>query len=341
MWQVIGQDQIVNLLKHSIAEGKLSHAYLFLGPKHVGKMTLALSLARALNCSSEKKPCGECSACRRITSGNYPDLEVIHLAETEQDQSAHKSIGVDQIRQMIYSVNLKPYEGGYRVVIIDGAEYMSEGAANSLLKTLEEPTPGTVFLLLAVEEKLLLPTIISRCHRLELEPMPVPILQQVLVERWGATQDQAALLARFSHGCIGWAISALSEESIMEERSGNLENLISLTGFDISERFRFASELAAEFGKSRAPVRERLELWMTWWRDLLLLKSDCVKSMVNIDRKDVLQQQASRCSLSAVSKAIRSIEETMQQLDQNANARLVLEVLMLNIPILEKEASYA
>ncbi len=341
MWQVIGQDRIVNLLERSIAEGRLSHAYLFVGARHIGKMTLALTLARALNCASEEKPCGECSSCRRIISGNHPDVGIIQLAETAEDQSSRKTISVDQIRDLQYSINLKPYENGYRMIIVDGAENMSAGAANALLKSLEEPPPSTVFILLAVEENLLLPTIHSRCQRLELEPMPVQTLQQVLVEQWGAPHEQADLLARFSHGCIGWAISALSEESILEERSGNLENLISLTRSDISERFRFAAELAAEFAKSRMVVRERLELWLTWWRDLLLLKNDCAEFIVNADRKDMLQQQAAQCGLSAIGKAIRSIQETMQQLDQNANARLALEVLMLNIPIFEKEASYA
>ncbi|MFO8101269.1 MAG: DNA polymerase III subunit delta' [Dehalococcoidia bacterium] len=341
MWPVIGQDRIVDLLKRSIAEGRLSHAYLLLGPRHVGKMTLALSLARALNCTSEDSPCGECSSCRRISGGNHPDVLLIQLDETAPEQLSRKAIGIDQIREMQRSVNLNSYEGGYRIVIIDGAEYMSEGAANSLLKTLEEPPPNTVFLLLTAEEDMLLPTIHSRCQRIEFEPIPINILQKVLIEQWGVPPDQADLLARFSCGCIGWAISALSEESIQEERSEQLGKLISLIYSDISERFRFAAGLAAEFGRSRATVREWLELWLTWWRDLLLLKSGHPEFMINADREDLLEQQAEQFGLNGLREAIRRIQETMHQLEQNSNARLALEVLMLNIPTIEKEASHA
>jgi len=341
MRQVIGQDRIVNGLDRSLSDGRLFHAYLFVGPAHVGKMTLAIDFTQALNCTSEEKPCGECSSCRRIVSGSHPDVQVIQLAESVEDQSARKAIGVEQIREMQRSVSLNSYEGGYRVIIIDGAEFMSEGAANSLLKTLEEPPPATIFILLATEENRLLPTIHSRCQKLELERMPTQAVQQALIDRWEVPSERAELLARLSHGCIGWAISAVADESILEERSGNMENLIVLAHSDISERFQFASGLAVEFGKSRVSVRERLELWLTWWRDLALLKSDCAEFVVNIDREDTLRRQAEQCSLSAIGGAIRSIREAMRHLEQNANARLALEVLMLDIPILEGEANYA
>ncbi len=341
MWQTIGQDRIVNGLDRSLSDGRLFHAYLLVGPAHVGKTTLAIDFTRALNCTSEEKPCSECSSCRRIVSGSHPDVQVIQLAESTEDQSVRKTIGVEQIREMQRSVSLNSYEGGYRVIIIDGAEFMSEGAANSLLKTLEEPPPATVFILLATEENRLLPTIHSRCQKLELERMPIQAVQQALIDRWEVPSDRAELLARFSHGCIGWAISAVTDESILEERSGNMENLIALAHADISERFQFASRFAVEFGKSRVSVRERLELWLTWWRDLILLKSDCAEFVVNSDREDVLRWQSEQCSLSAIGGAIKSIREAMQHLEQNANARLVLEVLMLDIPILENEANYA
>ena len=342
MWPVIGQDRIVSSLDRSLSSGKLFHAYLLVGPKHVGKMTLAVGFAQALNCASEDKPCGECHSCRRIASGSHSDVEVIRLAEVAEDQAvSRKMIGVDQIREMQRNVNLNSYEGGYRVIIIDGAEFMSEGAANSLLKTLEEPPSATVFILLASEEKALLPTIHSRCQRLELKQMSARLVQQALIDRWGVPLKRAELLARISHGCVGWAISAVADESILEERSVNMENFITLAYSDVSERFHFASGLAAEFGKSRMAVRERMEMWLTWWRDLLLLKSGCAGLIVNIDREDVLRRQAEQCSLSTIGGTIKSIRATMQHLEKNANARLAFEVLMLNIPILESEAKYA
>ena len=337
MWQVIGQTKIINALRRSLADGRLAHAYLFVGPQHVGKMTLAITLAQALNCPSEDKPCGECPSCRRIALGKHSDVQVIGGAETETRRGSSVRIGIDQIREMQHNVSLKPYEGDQRLIIINGAEHMSEEAANSLLKTLEEPPPSTTIILLAADEGSLLPTIVSRCQRLRLAPQPVPAVKQALVERWGVPSERADLLARLCHGCIGWAISAIHNEEVLAKRSEHLDSLISLSRSDISERFAVAAQLAT---KDKASVREQLELWLTWWQDLLLMKNGCVEFITNMDRREALQEAATEYSLSAISGMLHSIRDTIQQLEQNANPQLALEVLMLNIP-LEREASYA
>ncbi|MBT9163628.1 MAG: DNA polymerase III subunit tau [Chloroflexi bacterium] len=358
MWQVIGQTKLIDSLRRSLADGRLAHAYLFVGPQHVGKMTLAITLAQALNCLAEDKPCGECPPCRRIASGKYSDVQVIGRADKPVgsrqsavrgagdyrlltiDYRLSKEISIDQIREMQHNVSLKPYEGDQRLIIIDGAEHMSEEAANSLLKTLEEPPPSTTFILLAADEGSLLPTIVSRCQRLKLSPQPVGPLTQALMERWGTPSERADLLARLCHGCIGWAIRAIHNEEALAKRSEHLDSLISLSRGDVSERFAVAGQLATQFGKDRASVVERLELWLTWWQDLLLVKNGCGEFITNIDRREALQEAATQYSLSAIGGMLQSIRETTQQLEQNANPRLALEVLMLNIP-LEREAIYA
>ncbi|MCL0097333.1 DNA polymerase III subunit delta' [Dehalococcoidia bacterium] len=342
MWQVIGQTSAVDSLKRSLADGRLAHAYLFVGPPHVGKMTLAITLAQALNCPAEDKPCGECRSCRRIAWGKHSDVQVIARAETEtrRGSSVRKEISIDQIREMQHNVSLKPYEGDQRLIIIDGAEHMSAEAANSLLKTLEEPPPSTTFTLLAVDEGSLLPTIVSRCQRLRLSPQPVPAVKQALVERWGVPSERADLLARICHGCIGWAISAIDNEEALAKRSAHLDSLISLSRGDVSERFVFAAQLATQFGKDRASVGKQLELWLTWWRDLLLMKNGCVEFITNTDRREALQEAAAQYPLSAIGRMLKSIRETVQQLEQNPNPQLALEVLMLNLPF-EREANYA
>lgn len=339
MWQIIGQDKTINLLIRSFSDGRLSHAYLFVGPKHVGKMTLSINLAQALNCLSDDRPCGTCHTCRRIGAGNHPDVQVIQLAQDSENEQApaRKTISVSQIRDLQYGINLKPYEGGYRVIIIDGAEHMSDGAANSLLKTLEEPPPNTVFLLLAIDEGSLLPTIRSRCQKLEVPSLPPHTIKQALMESWGIGLEKAELLARASNGCIGWAISAINDETLLEERSQHLESLISLASSGITQRFEYAFSLAAQFSKNRVTVRERLDLWLTWWRDLLLVKGDSLGFITNTDQEDTLKQHAQQYSINAIGQVIRSIQETMQQMEQNANPRLALEVMMLNMPNIEKE----
>jgi DNA polymerase-3 subunit delta' len=342
MWQVIGQDKAVNSLKRSLSEGTLSHAYLFIGPEHVGKMTLAVTLAQALNCTSDDRPCGECSACRRIASGKHPDIHIVRRDDvSESEESAQrKNIIIDQIRELEHSVNLKPYEGGWRIVIIDGAEFMNDEAANALLKTLEEPPDSTIFVLLATDEAALLPTIHSRCRKVEFSPLSIPTVRQALIERWGTPPERADLLGRLSYGAIGWAISATRDDKILEERSESLASLISVGDADIIERFEFANKMATLFGKNRALVRDRLELWLTWWRDLLLMKNGCVEFVTNADRQDILEQQAGKYSLNSIRGIIKSIQETLQQLEQNANPRLALEVLVLNTGV-ERENNYA
>lgn len=338
MWNVIGQDKAVNSLKRSLEARRLFHAYLFTGPEHVGKMTLATTLAQALNCSSKDGPCGECSACRRIASGNHPDLHIIRTGSTNGSQQ--KEISIEQVREVQHMVSLRPYEGNYRVIIIEGAEYMSEGAANCFLKTLEEPPPFTIFILLTSDASALLPTIISRCQRIDLERMPFHIARQALIEGKGQSPERAELLARLSGGCIGWAISAANDENILDDRAQVMERLVSVARLDISERFAFASELAGEFGSDRASVRTKLALWITWWRDLLLAKSGCNDFITNIDREEEVEQQAGQYETWVIHNMIKSIRETTQRLDQNANPRLALEVLMLQLPF-EREAPHA
>ncbi len=173
MWQVIGQEKALTLLKRSLAEDNLAHAYLLVGPSHIGKMTLAINLAQALNCFKDEPPCGQCSSCVRISRGCHADVQVLSLkSKTNEKGKSNVEIGIDDIRDVQHVANLPPFEGGHKVFIIDGAENMSAEASNCLLKILEEPPTKVVFLLLTSEEDKLLPTIVSRCQRIGLKPMP-------------------------------------------------------------------------------------------------------------------------------------------------------------------------
>lgn len=334
MWQVIGQTKAVELLRRSLDNGRLAHAYLFVGRPHVGKTTLAINLAQALNCEQGVQPCGQCRSCLRIAAGNHADVQVIRRSADANPGEAitKKEIGIAQIRELQRAASLQPYEGRQRVFIIDGAEYLNEESANCLLKTLEEPPPKVLFILLTVNEGRLLPTIVSRCQRVELSPLPAPVIEQALIEQWQTAPEKARVLSRLCHGGIGWAISASLDESLLQEHSQRLAELIALTAGTLDQRFAFAAKLATQFNKSRDSVEEMLGLWLEWWRDVLLVKEECAHFATNVDQEVTLHQYAQRYSLTEIRGFIEAIRAALQQLDQNANPRLVLEVLMLSIP---------
>jgi len=217
MWQIIGQTRAVSLLQHSLEAGTLAHAYLLIGPPHVGKMTLAKNLAQALNCEAKERPCLKCTACQKIAARKHADVQVIGLTQNE-DSAEAKLIGIDQIKDVQHSASLPPFEGKHKVFIIDGAELLSIEAANCLLKTLEEPNDKVTFILLTVNDKLLPATVVSRCQRLELPPLSTSEAAQALADRQGIDNERARLLAGLSHGCLGWAIAAAEDDSHTKTR---------------------------------------------------------------------------------------------------------------------------
>jgi len=334
MWQVIGQTRVVSLLQHSLERESLAHAYLLVGPAHVGKMTLALNLAQALNCEAGERPCGECVSCRKIASAGHADVQVIGLTQNE-DAAEAKLIGIDQIKQMQHSASLPPFEGNCKVFIIDGAELLSTEAANCLLKTLEEPADRVIFILLTVNDSLLPATVVSRCQRLELPPLSMAEAESALAVNWGIEPQRARLLARLSHGCLGWAVSAAADDGSLEQRNEELGRLLDIITADGEERFAYAARLAAQFSQNRRLVYGVLDLWLDYWRDLMLVKVGCGDIVTNVDRLDGILEMAAGYRLARIRAFIESIRAAAEQLRQNANPRLVLEVLMLDIPVKE------
>jgi DNA polymerase III subunit delta' len=325
MWQVIGQDKILSLLDYSLRTDTIAHAYLLVGPRHVGKGTLAINLAQALNCDGPELPCGQCRSCQRILEGKHADVTPISLdSKTE--------IGIDDIRGLQRLANLPPYEGKCKVFIIDDAEYLSTEAANSLLKILEEPPPSVVWLLLAAEEEHLLPTIISRCQRLELKPVPAERVQEVLVNSYNVDVNKAKLLTQLCHGRLGWAVSALANDDILEQRSQRIARLVSLLITSLEQRFAYAQELASQFSQDRKAGAEILEIWLDWWRDLMLIKGGCQEAIINVDYETTLEEQARGLSLSEIEGFLANLGLLQEDISKNVNPRLAWEWLMLNLP---------
>ncbi|MFH1775528.1 MAG: DNA polymerase III subunit delta' C-terminal domain-containing protein [Chloroflexota bacterium] len=334
MWQVIGHAKPVSLLKRSLEIGNLAHAYLLLGPQHVGRMTLALNLAQALNCTADEPPCGQCDSCQKIGLAKHADIQIIGLRAGGESAEAklRTEIGIDQIRELQHSAFLPPFEGKCRVFIIEGAELLSTEAANCLLKTLEEPAEKVVFVLLATNEQLLPATVVSRCQRLELRPLPAGEIEAALISHYDVELPRARLLARLAHGCPGWAILATTDDNLLKWRAETIERLLDISTADYDQRFSYAAQLATQFGQNKKMVRQVLDLWLYWWRDLLLSKIGSSDSIINVDHETGLARMAQDYRLAHIKSVIDDIKEAKEQLGLNANPQLVLEVLMLNIP---------
>ena len=333
MWQLKGQDRTLAQLEKSLREGRYAHSYLLIGPPHVGKLTLAINMAQALNClSPEPAPCGHCTQCGHIAEARHPDVVLLGADGRRTDGQPKRDIGINDVREIHRQASLKPFEGSHRVFLLDRAEHMSEEASNALLKTLEEPPPQVVIILLTSDEEALLPTIRSRCRIVELRPMPLVDITRELAESHSLGEEEAEKLARLSMGCLGWALSALSDPSIMETREAKLEQILRLSTASLEDRFSYASELASLFYRNRQEAGEELNMWLQWWRDLLLLKEGAEEFIYNVDRVGSLREQANRYSTAQVAVFIRAVLKTLDALEQNANSQLALEVLMLSLP---------
>jgi len=215
---------------------------------------------------------------------------------------------------------------------------LSTEAANCLLKTLEEPIGKVVFILLTTDDGLLPATVVSRCQRLELSPLPATEVEAALNSRWGIESQKAKLLSRLSHGCLGWALSAAFDDSLLQQRAEKMDRLLDILQADYEERFAYATQLAAQFIQDRRSVQEVLDLWLDYWRDLLLVKIGCGDIITNVDQLDMLVEMAKGYRLAKIKAFINSIQVAGEQLRQNANPRLVLEVLMLDMPGKERRS---
>jgi DNA polymerase-3 subunit delta' len=186
--------------------------------------------------------------------------------------------------------------------------------------------------LLAADEERLLPTITSRCQRLELKTVSSERVQDVLVNSYNVDDDKAKLLARLCHGRLGWALSALEDSDMLEQRSQRIDRLASLLTAGIEQRFAYAQELAGQFSQDRKAGREVTELWVDWWRDLMLIKGGCQEAIINVDFEAVLKEQARGLSLSQMKEFLANLGLLQDAISKNVNPRLALEWLMLSLP---------
>ncbi|MBN1276242.1 MAG: DNA polymerase III subunit delta' [Deltaproteobacteria bacterium] len=329
--QIIGQEKAKGFLKKVLARDKTPHAYIFSGIYGIGKTSTAMALSMALNCLSpvNSDACGECRPCRQMKGGNFPDF--ISLLPDGQN------IKIDQIRELNRQLSFAPVAGKYRVCVLHQSEAMTSEAANSFLKTLEEPPSGTIFILKASESLNLLPTIVSRCQRINFQPLPVQEITAWLVKERGLNEETAMILAKTSGGSLGLAIK-MSENDFLDKRQKWLLSLINLPAMSGDEAFEMALEYATGKAKSaknssdgeETGVLDILGVWQNWYRDLLLVKDDCrTDLLINPDFQYDLKNTSKNYKMTNLIKAMMKIDQAQTDIIRMRNSKIVMEYTVI------------
>lgn len=323
-WNLLGHEWAVDMLRQHVARDEVRHAYLFTGASGIGKRTLAIKFAQALNCESPigaGMPCLVCRTCTQIESMKHPDLTIIQ-AETEGG-----TLKVDQIRELQRTINLKPYQSQYRVTLFLRFHEANDNAANALLKTLEEAPSHAILILTADNPEQLLPTINSRCEILRLRPLPIETVASDLISQ-NIDEERARLLAHISGGRLGYARKLINDVSLLEKREEQLNDLQTLLPAARVEKFSYADKLS----KDKDVMRQTILVWLSYWRDVMLRVAGAETPLINIDHNMEIEFLAGRLDLSSARKVVSNLESTLEKMDRNVNSRLLAEVLLLDLP---------
>jgi DNA polymerase III subunit delta' len=340
---VIGHDAALAWLQRALQSGHLAHAYLITGPRSVGKRTFALEIAQALNCLAPAvadRPDHTCQQCRMIERSVHPDVRVVRRAP-ERRLISMKPQAVpgpqreysDNVQFIQSDAQLRPVMGRSKVYLIIYAEELAEDAGNRLLKTLEEPPPFVVFLLTAIERGAVLPTIASRCQEIRLRPAARPELADALVAS-GTEPERAHQLAALAGGRQGWAVSAARDAALFEQQQTYARQMLEALGGSRIDRLLRARALSERWTSQPETVRETLRVWMSWWRDVMLVQLGLLNRIVHLEasEQEALKTAAERVGRTAARAAAAAIQQTLADLDTNVNARLALDLLLLRLP---------
>ncbi len=317
----------------AISQNRFPHAHIISGPDGVGKTTLAIDLARTINCTGESRPCSECSQCIRILNETHTDVKFIGPRDQLMDDDrSHSIISIDEVRVIQRESNLKPFEGRYRVFIFSNINLLSQEASNSLLKILEEPPDQVIFILLAAEITRLLPTILSRCHKIELGVVPLTPLAEEIGHRYDFKSEKSMDIARISRGRPEHAIEFCENPDLISDFSEKLNAIEDAFHHGLDERFIYSDHLVSTYSANRSLAIREIRLCLDWWRDILLIKEGIKELAVHFPSFQIQNYMATHLTSSQIVEAIKCIQNSLLYLDQNASPRLVLDNMMLSLP---------
>lgn len=320
---VVGHKDILKYISSAVENNRVSHAYILNGERGSGKKMLANLFAMTLLCETgDNEPCGKCHSCKQAESGNHPDIiRVIH--------EKPNSISVDDIRtQVNNTVDIKPYQGPYKVYIIPQADMMTPQAQNAILKTIEEPPSYAVFLLLTENAETLLPTINSRCVMLKLRNIKDTLIKKYLMENLEIPDYKADMCTAFAQGNMGRAIMLANSDHFNEIREEAVQLLKHISEMELNEIVAAVKNISVY----KLEITDYLDIIMIWYRDVLLYKA--TKEIDKVVFKDQLQsikEQARKSSYEGIELILESLEKAKARLKANVNFDLVMELLFLTI----------
>lgn len=320
---VVGHKDIINYIRNAVTENKVSHAYILNGERGSGKKMLANLFATTLLCEEQgPDPCNACHSCHQAESGNHPDI----IRVTHEKPS---TISVDDIRRQVNEdIQIKPYQGPYKIYIIAEADLMTVQAQNALLKTIEEPPAYAVIFLLTENAEALLPTITSRCVMLKLRNIKDTLIRKYLMETMHVPDYKADMCTAFAQGNMGRAIMLASSDHFNEIREEAVQLLKYINEMDISE----VTKAIKKIGTYKLEINDYLDIIMIWYRDVLLYKA--TKDMDKVVFKDqisYIQERAKKSSYEGIELILESLEKAKTRLKANVNFDLVMELLLLTI----------
>lgn len=318
--EIRGNTPLVEQLRRSAASGRSSHAYLFLGGAGAGKRLIANTFAKALQCEGEKRPCDSCKSCHAFNHGNHPD--VIYF----QPLKSGKTYTIEDVReQLLETVDLKPFQYEKKIYIIEKADTLNIQSQNALLKTLEEPPAHVVFLLLAERAETFLPTILSRVVVMKIRPLSAETIADYLMQA-GHLAEESHILSAYAQGRIGQALELVEDEGFREMRQDILGKLEALPSMSEGDAYLLAKDLEGYKNDLRF-----LDIMELWYRDLLTAKSLREEGyLIQRDKKDAIFRAAKEPAALLAKKAA-AVRTARMRLAQNANFRLTMEVMLMDL----------
>lgn len=317
---ILGHERAIESLKRSVTNNTVSHSYLFEGEEGLGKKMVAYVFAKTLLCKEGKsEPCNKCVSCIKFDGGNHPDFFLI-----EPEKGLIKK---GEIEDLIKSVSIFPFESKRKIFIIDDSHKMNPEGKNALLKTLEEPPSYVNIILISSSSNNLLPTILSRCQSIKFYPVKTSQIKDYLVRLYGKTIDEAKFVAHFTKGSVGKSIELSTSDDFFQMREEILKIIDSLIKGDKTK----ALSSMGFFNEKRENIEEVLDIFLYWFRDLLIYKEIGESELIiNKDKLEYLSRQ-SFVDINTINDIIDKVQETKDNIRRNVNYQLSIETMLLNI----------